>query len=309
MAELLARQAAMRAERRVADAALEAAQAQLARTEQERERLAEQLQALGDGAEQAAARDAAEAKATTAAQALAEAEARRVEAEQGRAEAGDRRDSVESRLASARAALSAAKSEHDALTRALEHGGGAAIASLKAQPGYERALAAALGEDADAAVGSSDSPRRWQGSEALPGDPKLPAGCECLADRVSAPAELSRRLKQVAVADEDTGQPLAVGQRLVTRDGRLRRWDGFVAEGSGAAAAERLLRANRLAALTAELPALEKAVENCHGRTRRGAHANGAMPDRRRGGPSRSARGGARRARCRSRRRFRYSRA
>ena len=53
----------------------------------------------------------------------------------------------------------------------------------------------------------------------------------------------------------DTGQPLAVGQRLVTRDGALRRWDGFVADGSGAAAAERLLRANRLAALTAELPA------------------------------------------------------
>ncbi len=47
----------------------------------------------------------------------------------------------------------------------------------------------------------------------------------------------------------------------MTHDGRLRRWDGFVAEGSGAAAAERLLRANRLAALTAELPAVEKAVE------------------------------------------------
>ena len=81
----------------------------------------------------------------------------------------------------------------------------------------------------------------------------LPPGCGCLADRVSAPAELMRRLKQVAVADEDAGQPLAVGQRLVTRGGRLRRWDGFVAEGSGAAAAERLLRANRLAALASEL--------------------------------------------------------
>src|SRR5205814_141056 len=207
------------------------------------------------------ARQEAEAKATSAAEALEQAEARRVQAEEGRAAAAEERDSAESQLASARAALSAAKSEHDALARALEHGGGAAIASLKAQPGYERALAAALGEDADAAIGSSDSVRRWQGSEALPGDPRLPAGCECLADRVSAPAELVRRLKQVAVADEDTGQPLAVGQRLVTRDGRLRRWDGFVAEGSGAAAAERLLRANRLAALAAELPALERAVE------------------------------------------------
>jgi chromosome segregation protein len=41
----------------------------------------------------------------------------------------------------------------------------------------------------------------------------------------------------------------------------LRRWDGFVATGAGAAAAERLLRANRLAELAAELPAFDQAVE------------------------------------------------
>ena len=52
LAELLARQAAMRAERRVAEAAFEAAKSQLARTEQERLRLAEQQSALGDGGEQ-----------------------------------------------------------------------------------------------------------------------------------------------------------------------------------------------------------------------------------------------------------------
>jgi chromosome segregation protein len=265
LAELLARQAAMRAERRVAEAALDAARAQLGRTEQERARLTDQLAALGDGSDQARARAEAEAKAKEAAEALAGAEARRVEAEQGRAAAAERRDAAESELASARAAHSAAKSEHDALARALEHGGGAAIASLKAEPGYERALAAALGEDADAAVGNSDSPRRWQGSDALASDPKLPAGCDCLADHASAPAELLRRLKQVAVADEDSGQPLAVGQRLVTRGGRLRRWDGFVAEVAGAAAAERLLRVNRLAALAAELPGLESAVAQATG--------------------------------------------
>ena len=250
----------MRAERRVAEAALEAAQAQLGRTEKERRKLADQLQALGDGSEQAA-RAIAEAEAKAASRALAKP--KRAASKPNRAErAADRRDAVESALASARAALSAAKSEHDALARALEHGGGAAIASLKAEPGYERALAAALGEDFDAAIGGSDSPRRWQGSETQPDDPKLPDHCECLADRVSAPAELMRRLKQVAVVDEDAGQSLAVGQRLVTCGGRLRRWDGFVAEGSGAAAAERLLRANRLGALAAELPALETAVEN-----------------------------------------------
>jgi chromosome segregation protein len=259
LADLLARQAAMRAERRVGEAALEAARAQHARAGRERDKLAEQLRGLGDGTEQARVRDEAEAKAAAASEALAKAEAARVEADEGRGAAAERRDEAESRLASARAAFSAARSEHDALARALEHGGGAAIASLKAEPGYERALAAALGEDADAAIGG-DAPRRWQGSEATPGDPVLPPGTGRLADHVTAPKELHRRLSQVAVADEDTGQPLAVGQRLVTRDGRLRRWDGFVAAGAGAAAAERLLRSNRLAEIAASLPALETAA-------------------------------------------------
>ena len=260
LAELLARQAAMRAERRVAEAALEAARAQLGRTEQERRRLAEQLESLGDGSAQVAALGDAEAKSATASQALAEAEARRVDAEQRRSVAAEQRDTAESQLAAARAALSAAKSEHDALARALEHGGGSAIANLRAEPGYERALAAALGEDADAAIGG-DGARRWQGTNVSPDDPQLPAGTECLADHASAPKELFRRLKQVAVANADMGQDLAVGQRLVTRDGRLRRWDGFIAEGSGAAAAERLIRANRLAQIAGELPGFEKAVE------------------------------------------------
>ena len=273
LAELLARQAAMRAERRVADAALEAARAQLARIKNERQKLLDQLQALGDTSEQVRAREKAEHQARSAGEALSQAEIRRVEAEQGRTLAAQDRDETESRLASARAALSAATSEHDALERALEHGGGAAIASLKAEPGYERAMAAALGEDADAAIGE-EGQRRWQGSELLGGDPALPSGTECLGDHADAPKELRRRLRQVAVAKEDEGQPLAVGQRLVTYEGRLRRWDGFVALGVGAAAAERLLRVNRLAQLADELPGLAKMVEAASGQR---DHALGAM--------------------------------
>ena len=262
LAELLARQAAMRAERRVAEAALEAARAQVARTATESGRLAEQLAALGGGDDHARARDEAIRRAEEAARALASAETQRIEAEKGRADAAEHRDSAESALASARATLAAAKSEHDALARALEQaGGGSAIAQLKARPGYERALAAALGDDLDAAIGG-DGPRRWEGSPVVPGDPPLPPGVERLADHVDAPAELARRLAQVAVADEDRSQPLAVGQRLVTRDGKLRRWDGYVATGAGAPAAERLLRANRLAELAGQLPSLEGAVRS-----------------------------------------------
>ena len=261
LAELLARHAAMRAERRVADAALEAAKAQLARTELERSRLAEQLASIGDGSEQTQARRSAEKKAEAAVRTASEAEARRIEAEKGRSEAAERRDHAETGLAAARAALSSAKSEHDALAAALEHGGGSAIGSLSAKAGYERALAAALGEDADAAVGEGDSPRRWTGSEPEESDPPLPPGTRRLSDYVKAPPELMRRLGQIAIAETDDGQVLAPGQRLVTLEGVMRRWDGFVARGAGAAAAERLIRANRLAQLVTELPGLEQSAK------------------------------------------------
>jgi len=259
LAEILARQAAMRAERRVAEASLEAARAQLARTELEKRKLVEHRASLGDGAEFRRAHDIAEVKLAAATRELAAAEQRRVQAEDGRSSAAEARDVAESELASARASFSAARSEHDALSKALQHGGGAAIASLRARPGYERALAAALGEDAEAAIGG-DGPRRWEGSEPRGADPALPPGVDSLAAHVDAPPELERRLRQVAVVDEDHGEQLEVGQRLVTRDGQVRRWDGFVAVSSGAAIAERLLRANRLAQLAAELPALEEAV-------------------------------------------------
>ena len=256
LADLLTRQAAMRAERRVAEAALEAASAQVERSEQERARLADQLETLGSGGEHTSAREEAAARTNSARATQAAAEAALAAAEKERAAAAERRDSTESALASARAALSATRAEAQALERALAHGDGAAIASLAADKGYERALAAALGEDVDAAIGS-DGPRRWQGAAAEPGDPTLAKGLEPLADHVRAPAELGRRLRQIGVADEDEGQPLAVGQRLVTRDGRLRRWDGFISTGTGAAAAERLIRANRLAELNAHIPDLE----------------------------------------------------
>ena len=262
LADLLARQAAMRAERRVAEAALESARAHASRVQVEGDKLRQQLDSIADGSAEERARSDATVRAQAAGKARGEAEERLGEAEQGRVAAADARDSAETDLARARAALSAIRAEHDALARALDHGGSSVVSRLSAEPGYEQALAAALGDDADAEIGSEGA-RRWQGSEAQADDPPLGAGMECLADHVEAPPELIRRLRQVGIADGDTGQQLAVGQRVVTRDGRMRRWDGFVAEGAGAAAAERLLRANRLAELARHLPALELQVADC----------------------------------------------
>ncbi|WP_205479187.1 chromosome segregation protein SMC [Sphingomonas arenae] len=262
LAGLLAREAAMKAERSVAEAALTAARAQLARTEQEEARLAAQQAALGDGAAEQRAREDAARRRASAAEQQARSEQELAVAEQARTAAAETRDSAETTLASAKAALAAAEAERRALDQALQRGGGAAVlASVRVAPGLERALAAALGDDLDAPVGEEGS-RFWGGAASRETDPALPSDLVPLSDHVQAPRELIRRLRQVGVAETDSGQVLAVGQRLVTRDGRMRRWDGFVATGGGAAAAERLVRQNRLAELDGVLPDLRSDVES-----------------------------------------------
>jgi chromosome segregation protein len=248
-------QAAEQAEARVAEAALLAARQKLDRAEAEAARIGEQAAQLGGDAgliatlaQARAAREAAETALAKAAEAIAAAEA-------GRQRAAAARDGTESEAASARAALAALQSEARALLKAVETSGGdRAINHIKAAPGYERALAAALGEDLDAAL-DGEGPRRWTGAAPQAGDPALPAGTTALAGHVEAPPALLRRLQQIAVAETDAGEALAVGQRLVTLDGRLRRWDGYVATGMGAAAAERLIRVNRLAEIETAMPA------------------------------------------------------
>ena len=260
LAGLLAQDAAMRAERRVADAALEAARTQDARARGEATRLESQSAALGHGSDFAASKAEADARGVAAGQALAAAETALVAAEADRSAAVDQRDLAETALAAARAALAAAEAERAALVRALDHGKpGSALATITADTGFERALAAALGDDLEADVGGHGA-RRWMGSEGA-GDAPLAAGLIALIDHVRAPPELRRRLAQIGMAEKDEGQLLAPGQRLVTRDGVVRRWDGFVAVGGGAAAAERLVRANRLAAIDADLPGLRATVD------------------------------------------------
>ena len=260
LAGLLAREAAMKAERNVAGIARNAAQAHLDRLDQEERRLSAQAAELGDGT--AERRAAAEAKAAGA-QATRDQQAGEVAhsaAERARDDAADRRDIAETRLAAARAAFAAAEAEQSALSRALAQGGGTSLIDrVRAEPGFEQALAAALGDDLEAPV-AGEGPRYWGGSGGSAEDPVLPPGIEPLAAHVEAPPELARRLAQVGVLDHDDGRPLACGQRLVTRDGRMRRWDGFVAAAAGAAAAERLVRRNRLAELVAGRRDLELAL-------------------------------------------------
>ncbi len=264
LARAMATQAAEQAELRVAEAALAAARTRLDRAEREVMRLAAEAAALPDATPLEAQRAAALADQDKAKADRDAAETTIQTADTARQSAAEARAVAEAALSAARAALAALDSEAAALKRAVDSGAGnrlRALDRLKAAPGYERALAAALGDDLEAPVGA-DGKRRWAGADTLPGDPALPAGAIPLSAHVTAPAELARRLAQIAVTDRDEGQPLAVGQRLVTLDGQLRRWDGYVALEGGAAAAERLIRLNRLDAIATVRPALQTDVDN-----------------------------------------------
>lgn len=124
------------------------------------------------------------------------------------------------------------------------------IDELSTEAGYEGALGAALGDDLDASI-HSKAAAYWAGASAHGDDPALPAGVEPLANFVAAPGLIARRLYQIGVIDHADANRLVMllkpGQRLVTRDGDLWRWDGFVASAEAETpAAQRLAQKNRL---------------------------------------------------------------
>jgi chromosome segregation protein len=131
------------------------------------------------------------------------------------------------------------------------------IDGITVAKGYEKAIGAALGDDLDAPVDPS-APMRWTHAEAAEGDPALPEGVEALAAHVQAPIELKRRLAQIGVVARERGagllSRLKTGQRLVSLEGDVWRWDGFVAAAHApTGAARRLAERARLVDIETEL--------------------------------------------------------
>ena len=122
--------------------------------------------------------------------------------------------------------------------------------------GYETALGAALGEDLEASSASS-APVHWAPNGKGDDDPALPEGVKPLSDVVQGPDVLTRRLRQIGIVTRGEGSTvralLKPGQRLVSKEGDLWRWDGLVAAAEApSAAARRLAEKNRLDDLETE---------------------------------------------------------
>ena len=194
--------------------------------------------------------------------------------------AGTAAEEAEAAAASAKRAAGEAESalrrldaEINGLEAALRKGGAGQLPSplieaLQVPPGLEAAVAAALGADITASL-EGDAGRRWEERSGPFDLAPLPEGARALP--VVGPPALARRLAAIGLVEDDEtarrlAPTLAAGQRLVTPEGKLWRWDGLVAEERETAAAEAVLeQRNHLAALAEERQSAAKDVEAAGG--------------------------------------------
>ncbi len=220
----------------------------------QRQQIVSLMGTANDGAVLAAAVETSGANAITAEQASNHAEvglrvARQVEADtrQGFDEARRKSERIQTEV---RTLTNLLKSGGDDLWPSL-------IDALAVQPGFEVAIAAALGDEIEASA-DEGAPMHWRGLPPLDKIAGLPGDAEPLSKFVEAPAALSRILSHVGVVSKAVGAALQAqlqpGQKLITREGDIWRWDGFVAAADAPrAAAKRLAERNRLQQLEREM--------------------------------------------------------
>ncbi|WP_099825633.1 chromosome segregation protein SMC [Oceaniglobus indicus] len=217
-------------------------------------------------AQEAVSRSEAAFTAASEAQRAAQDLAARVEealqqADHARGEAQSREADARGERSQAEGELGALRAEAGALTKLVARDateGGQVLDLLSVADGYEAALGAALADDLRAPE-IADGVSGWVCLPAYENVQPLPDGVAPLADHVTLPPVLLRRMAQVGIVARDRGaalQPLLrPGQRLVSMEGDLWRWDGLRAgaEDAPSAAALRLKQLNRLEGLTRDV--------------------------------------------------------
>lgn len=254
LADLTARRGQLEANVRNAQSRVGRLDQDIANVEAEISRLAAETGAFGDLETLTAAIETVQA-------ALAEAEAASRAAESAHVAARQTLEASRAPLVEADKRVQRLETEAKTISRLLDgetkNLWPPIIDGVTVTKGYEKALGAVLGDDLDAPVDPS-APMRWTAIGLVEGDPALPDGAEPLSSHVNAPTELARRLAQIGVVTKDAGVALAsqlkTGQRLVTLEGDVWRWDGFVAAAHApTGAARRLAQRARLGEIEAEL--------------------------------------------------------
>ncbi len=259
--ELTTALADLTAKRRQLEAGVRTHQERLARLDQEiasvrsdEEKLAQETSGFGDLAELAGVME-------TAQEHLAQSEAAAQHSEAGHVAARSRLEASRAPLNEADKRVQRLETEARTISKLVnaetKNLWPPIIDGITVAKGYEKAIGAVLGDDLDAPVDPS-APMRWTNAGVTEGDPALPAGVDSLAAHVDAPVELARRLAQIGVVAKERGAELVsqlkTGQRLVSLEGDVWRWDGFVAAAHApTGAARRLAERARLVDIENEL--------------------------------------------------------
>jgi chromosome segregation protein len=195
--------------------------------------------------------------------ALAEATEEALEsAEEARAEVQGRESDARAMRSEAEGEANALRAEVAALARLVEResAAGSQVMDLcTVTPGYEAALGAALADDLRAPAIAKDAVSGWAALPDYDESAALPKGAAPLSQWVNVPDVLRRRIGLIGLVARDQGAVLQAalrpGQRLVSTEGDLWRWDGFRvgADDAPSAAALRLKQLNRLVQLKRDL--------------------------------------------------------
>ncbi len=251
--------ATKRAEIQAAQSNAEAHQRRKDRLENEVSGLRAQLNELPDmGAQAEALAEARRAEnaaiyaAEQAEQAVERAEQKLITAREAEAEAQDPHQQAEDQVRTLETEIGGL---HRLLRKAEGPQAPPIVDRIRTSDGYEKAVAAAIGDGLQASTDRSAA-MYWGGRDASL--QALPGGVQPLAQFVEAPGELAARLSQCGIVPADQGAAIAsqlkAGQRLVSVEGHLWRWDGFTrTPAAPIAAAERLEQQARLEAAQSEI--------------------------------------------------------
>lgn len=205
------------------------------------------------------ASEAAQAQAVVASERADEA---LIAADDAREEAQARESDARAERSQAEGEANALRAETGALAKLVERDtaeSGQVLDQVQVEMGYEKALGAALADDLRAPVVAQDAASGWAVMPGYASPQPLPEGIDALTEYVTIPEVLDRRMSQVGLIGAEDGARLQAellpGQRLVSLEGDLWRWDGFRAgaEDAPSAAALRLQQLNRLVELKRDL--------------------------------------------------------
>ncbi len=151
-------------------------------------------------------------------------------------------DEILSNRATRQGEISALKAEQKGLAAILSKSESEAplLEQIEVEKGYEAAIGAAIDHELDAPENDNGSGWRFTG-EILP--PDWPENVQPLSPFINAPKLLQKRLSYIGVTEKistEMQNKLLPGQRLVSFDGDLYRWDGYVKLASDGDAASRL---------------------------------------------------------------------